>query len=71
MIASNRKMGGFSGSWSNDWHNESAEVRKKRQLLQSEGVRFDKGVVCAECLHDFGPVSAGPNHKRKRSDAKN
>ena len=58
-------MGGFSGSWSNNLHNESDEVRRKRQLLQSEGVRFEKGIVCVESLHAF-EESAAPSHKRKR-----
>lgn len=61
MVASNRKIGGFSGSWDS----ASAEVQRKRQFLQSEGVRFDsKGIVLAECLHEF--ERGVPVQKRKR-----
>ena len=51
MVASDLRLGGFSGAWGD----ESAEVKKKRRLLEEEGVRFDAvGRVRDECVHRGG-----------------
>lgn len=48
VVAGDLTMGGFSGQ------REGEKIRKKRRLLESEGVRFDSnGRVLAECVHDF------------------
>ena len=63
------RAGGFSGQWGEDQPN----VKRKRALLESEGVTFDsKGRVTIGCLHSFGEVGggektkAGAGKKRKR-----
>ena len=54
MVASDLRLGGFSGAWGD----ESAEVKKKRRLLEEEGVRFDAaGRVRDECVHHGGSVT--------------
>ncbi len=67
MVASDLRLGGFSGAWGD----ESAEVKKKRRLLEEEGVRFDAvGRVRDECVHRGGsamavvPVTAPQAHER-------
>ena len=62
MIASDRRLGGFSG----EWGAAAPAVRRKRALLESEGVVFDAdGRVSADCvLHEL----PAPGKKRPRTD---
>ena len=61
MIASDRRLGGFSG----EWGAAAPAVQRKRALLESEGVVFDAdGRVSAACvLHEL-PAPG----KRSRAD---
>ena len=57
------RAGGFSGQWGEDQPN----VKRKRALLESEGVTFDsKGRVTIGCLHTFGEVGGGEKPKGKK-----
>ena len=61
------RAGGFSGQWGEDQPN----VKRKRALLESEGVTFDsKGRVTIGCLHSFDEAAAAQKpkagKKRKR-----
>ena len=48
VVAGDLTLGGFSGQ------REGTKIRKKRRLLESEGVRFDAdGRIPAEFVHDF------------------
>ena len=60
MIASDRRLGGFSG----EWGAAAPAVQRKRALLESEGVVFDAdGRVSAACvLRELAPG------KRSRAD---
>ena len=61
MIASDRRLGGFSG----EWGAAAPAVRRKRALLESEGVVFDAdGRVSAACLLRELPAPG----KRSRAD---
>ena len=61
MIASDRRLGGFSG----EWGAAAPAVQRKRALLESEGVVFDAdGRVSAACLLRELPAPG----KRSRAD---
>jgi len=61
VIASDRRLGGFSG----EWGAAAPAVRRKRALLESEGVVFDAdGRVSAACLLRELPAPG----KRSRAD---
>ena len=61
MIASDRRLGGFSG----EWGAAAPAVRRKRALLESEGVVFEAdGRVSAACLLRELPAPG----KRSRAD---
>ena len=61
MIASDRRLGGFSG----EWGAAAPAVRRKRALLESEGGAFDAdGRVSAACVLRELPVPG----KRSRAD---
>ena len=62
MIASDRRLGGFSG----EWGAAAPAVQRKRALLESEGVVFDAdGRGSAACvLHEL----PAPGKKRPRTD---
>ena len=63
MIASDRRLGGFSG----EWGAAAPAVQRKRALLESEGVVFDAdGRVSAACLIRELPAPG----KRSRADDK-
>ena len=72
MIASDRRLGGFSG----EWGAAAPAVQRKRALLESEGVVFDAdGRVSAACLirelpapgkHSRADDEAPPSSKRSR-----
>ena len=63
MIASDRRLGGFSG----EWGAAAPAVQRKRALLESEGVVFDAdGRVSAACLLRELPAPG----KRSRADDK-
>ncbi|MCB1230344.1 MAG: MGMT family protein [Verrucomicrobiae bacterium] len=48
VVAGDLTLGGFAG------HREGEELRRKRRMLDEEGVRFDeKGRVLAVCVHEF------------------
>lgn len=48
VVCSDRSLGGFTG------HREGEEVRRKRRLLEGEGVGFEgDGRIKAECLWEF------------------
>lgn len=48
VVASDLTLGGFAG------HREGEELRRKRRMLEEEGVHFDeKGRVRTDCVHDF------------------
>ena len=54
VVASDRTLGGFQGQ------KAGSNVDRKRQLLMSEGVRFDcDGKVEAGCIFDFSGVQNG------------
>ena len=62
MIASDRRLGGFSG----EWGAAAPAVQRKRALLESEGVVFDAdGRVSAACVLRELPA---PGTKRPRTD---
>ena len=62
MIASDRRLGGFSG----EWGAAAPAVQRKRALLESEGVVFDAdGRVSAACIREL-PAPG----KRSRADDK-
>ena len=62
MIASDRRLGGFSG----EWGAAAPAVQRKRALLESEGVVFDAdGRVSADCVLRELPA---PGKKRPRTD---
>jgi len=47
VIASDRRLGGFHGQW----NEASEEVKRKRSILETEGVRFDlDGRVSETCM---------------------
>ena len=61
MIASDRRLGGFSG----EWGAAAPAVQRKRALLESEGVVFDAdGRVSAACVLRELPAPG----KRLRAD---
>ena len=61
MIASDRRLGGFSG----EWGAAAPAVQRKRALLESEGVVFDAdGRVSAACILRELPAPG----KRSRAD---
>ena len=61
MIASDRRLGGFSG----EWGAAAPAVQRKRALLESEGVVFDAdGRVSAACVLLELPAPG----KRSRAD---
>ena len=61
MIASDRRLGGFSG----EWGAAAPAVQRKRALLESEGVVFDAdGRVSAACVIRELPAPG----KRSRAD---
>ena len=61
MIASDRRLGGFSG----EWGAAAPAVQRKRALLESEGVVFDAdGRVSAACVLRELPAPG----KRSRAD---
>ena len=61
MIASDRRLGGFSG----EWGAAAPAVLRKRALLESEGVVFDAdGRVSAACVLRELPAPG----KRSRAD---
>ena len=61
MIASDRRLGGFSG----EWGAAAPAVQRKRALLESEGVVFDAdGRVSAACVLRELPALG----KRPRTD---
>ena len=63
MIASDRRLGGFSG----EWGAAAPAVLRKRALLESEGVVFDAdGRVSAACVLRELPAPG----KRSRADEK-
>ena len=63
MIASDRRLGGFSG----EWGAAAPAVQRKRALLESEGVVFDAdGRVSAACVLRELPAPG----KRSRADDK-
>lgn len=46
VVSSSLQIGGFNGTWG-----KSAQVRKKREMLQNEGVAFDdEGTVATESV---------------------
>ena len=67
MIASDRRLGGFSG----EWGAAAPAVQRKRALLESEGVVFDAdGRVSAACVLRELPSrddEAAPPAKRSRT----
>ncbi len=59
MVASSRRLGGFAGSWGD----AAPSVRRKKKMLEAEGVLFDAaGRVEERFVEDFG----GRTKKRKR-----
>jgi hypothetical protein len=61
VIASDRRLGGFSG----EWGAAAPAVQRKRALLESEGVVFDAdGRVSAACMLRELPAPG----KRSRAD---
>jgi hypothetical protein len=63
VIASDRRLGGFSG----EWGAAAPAVQRKRALLESEGVVFDAdGRVSAACVIRELPAPG----KRSRADDK-
>ena len=63
MIASDRRLGGFSG----EWGAAAPAVQRKRALLESEGVVFDAdGRVLTDCVLCELPALG----KRSRADDK-
>jgi len=62
VIASDRRLGGFSG----EWGAAAPAVQRKRALLESEGVVFDAdGRVSAACIRELPALG-----KRSRADDK-
>ena len=66
MIASDRRLGGFSG----EWGAAAPAVQRKRALLESEGVVFDAdGRVSAACVLRELPAPAPEKRPRADGDA--
>ena len=66
MVAADRKIGGFNGTWG-----AGAAIERKRALLQKEGVIFEAdGVrIAPASLHYFDDAVKKPKatpNKRKR-----
>ena len=63
MVAADRRIGGFNGSWGS-----GAAIDRKRALLEEEGVHFepDGERVSEASLHRF---ESKPERKRKRAES--